>query len=59
MCVECGEELAGALSNCTVQLVHSSFAIRNDARGGGMGWVGIVPLKKIQDRAMISNAVVT
>lgn len=37
MCVECGEELAVALSNCTVQLVHSSFAIRNDAgvRGGG------------------------
>lgn len=35
MCVECGEELAGALSNCTVQLVHSSFAIRNDAGLGG------------------------
>jgi hypothetical protein len=33
VCVECGEELAGALSNCTVQLVHSSFAIRNDAGG--------------------------
>lgn len=52
MCVECGEELAGALSNCTVQLVHSSFAIRNDAGVGG----SILLLKKIQQRAMISNA---
>lgn len=53
MCMECGEDLAGALSNCTVQLVHSSFVIRNDAgeRGGG-----IFLLKKIQQRAMISSA---
>jgi len=34
VCVECREDLAGALSNCTVQLVLSSFVIRNDAGGG-------------------------
>jgi len=54
--MECEEDLAGALSNCTVQLVHSSFVIRNDA-GEGRGERGrIVLLKKIQQRAMISSA---
>jgi hypothetical protein len=35
-----GEELLWALSNCTVQSVHSSFVIRNDAR------VGITPTQE-------------
>jgi hypothetical protein len=52
--VECGEELEGALSNCILQLAHTS-AERLDV----MQWKTLSPFMETQQFAVTSNEEVT